>query len=202
MTDRAKFKYSAQDGVLELEGSEEFVSQHFESLTDLIRIISRHVVVEQQHQRESTAESTQSQGKNTATGALREDNGTTPTSPTVADVQKESIAHYPEYFSEINGNLKIVSDIPGSSVKSKMTNAAILFCYGSKLLGDELVATKDIRTVCEEHGCLDSPNFSKVFNDRTTFLSDGVKGGSKNVKLTFQAEKKAKELLSSAQSQD
>lgn len=47
MTENAKFKYSAQEGILELEGSEEFVSQHFERLTDLIRIISRHVVIEQ-----------------------------------------------------------------------------------------------------------------------------------------------------------
>ena len=29
MSDTAKFKYSAQEGVLELEGSEEFVSKHF-----------------------------------------------------------------------------------------------------------------------------------------------------------------------------
>ncbi|MBK1853217.1 hypothetical protein FE845_17865 [Marinobacter sp. 1-4A] len=201
MTDRAKFKYSAQDGVLELEGSEAFVSEHFESLTDLIRIISRHVVVEQQHQQESTAEQAESQNENTVTSLPKTDNITN-VSPTVGEVQKESIALYPEYLSEINGNLKIVSDIPGSSVKSKMTNAAILFCYGSKLLGDELVATKDIRTICEEHGFLDSANFSKIFNDRTLFLSDGVKGGNKNVKLTFQGEKKAKELLGSAQPQD
>lgn len=201
MTDRAKFKYSAQDGVLELEGSEAFVSEHFESLTDLIRIISRHVVVEQQHQQESTAEQAESQNENTVTSLPKTDNIAN-VSPTVGEVQKESIALYPEYLSEINGNLKIVSDIPGSSVKSKMTNAAILFCYGSKLLGDELVATKDIRTICEEHGFLDSANFSKIFNDRTLFLSDGVKGGNKNVKLTFQGEKKAKELLGSAQPQD
>ena len=50
MTEKAKFKYSAQEGILELEGSEDFVSKHFESLTDLIRIISRHVVVEQKQE--------------------------------------------------------------------------------------------------------------------------------------------------------
>lgn len=198
MTERAKFKYSAQEGILELEGSEEFVSQHFESLTDLIRVISRHVVVEQ-HQQENATEKPGAERSESVSSEVEEEN-TSQTSQTVADVQKEGIAQYPNYFSEINGKLKIVSDIPGTTVKSKMTNAAILFCYGSKLLGDEMIASKDIRAVCEEHGCLDSPNFSKVFSDRTTFLSDGVKGGNKNVKLTFQGEKKARELLESAQS--
>ena len=197
MTEKAKFKYSAQEGVLELEGSEEFVTQHFESLTDLIRVISRHVVVEQHHQ-ESVTDTSGLEKRLSASSDIKEEN-TSQTSQTVADVQKEGIAQYPNYFSEINGNLKIVAEIPGTSVKSKMTNAAILFCYGSKLLGDEMVASKDIRVVCEEHGCLDSPNFSKVFSDKTIFLSDGVKGGNKNVKLTFQGEKKARELLESAQ---
>lgn len=197
MMERAKFKYSAQEGILELEGSEEFVSQHFESLTDLIRIISRHVVVEQHHQEHPVEESNAKEANSNVTAGGDE---STQAISTVADVQKDSIALYPEYFSEINGNLKIVADIPGTNVKSKMTNAAILFCYGSKLLGDEMVASKDIRVVCEEHGCLDSPNFSKVFTDKTVFLSDGVKGGNKNIKLTFQGEKKAKELLGSAKS--
>lgn len=198
MTERAKFKYSAQEGILELEGSEEFVSQHFESLNDLIRVISRHVVVEQHHQENAT--NLVEPEKEVFIGEeVKEDNNSR-TNQTIADVQKEGIAQYPNFFSEINGNLKIVSEIPGTSGKSKMANAAILFCYGSKLLGDEMVASKDIRYVCEEHGCLDSANFSKVFNDRTIFLSDGVKGGNKNIKLTFQGEKKAKELLESAQS--
>lgn len=198
MMEKAKFKYSAQEGILELEGSEEFVSKHFESLTDLIRIISRHVVVEQ-HQHANARETSEAVINASVSSEAKEENNSQ-TSQTVADVQKEGVAQYPNYFSEIKGNLKIVSNIPGTSVKSKMTNAAILFCYGSKLLGDEMVASKDIRVVCEEHGCLDSPNFSKVFSDRTTFLSDGVKGGNKNIKLTFQGEKKARELLESAQS--
>lgn len=188
MTEKAKFKYSAQEGILELEGSEDFVSKHFESLTDLIRIISRHVVVEQKQETQPIP----SQPKNaeivTGEQAQAQQNVT------------GGISDYPAFFSEINGKLKIVADLPGSNGKAKMTNAAILFCYGSKLLGDEQVATKDIRTVIEDHGCLDGPNFSKIFGDKTIFISDGVKGGNKDVKLTFQGEKKAKELLASVES--
>ncbi len=83
-----------------------------------------------------------------------------------------------------------------------MTNAALLYCYGAALMGDEQVSSKDIREVCEEHGCIDSGNFSKIFEDKTKFLSDGVKGGNKDIKLTFQGRKQAKELLSNGQPKD
>ena len=190
MTEKAKFRYSAQEGVLELEGSEEFVSNHFESLTDLIRIMSRHVVVEQKQDLQQSPPASAAEVGQAESAQVNSQ---------VGDAG-ESISKYPSVFSEINGKLKIVSEIPGSNGRAKMTNAATLFCYGSKLLGDEQVAAKDIRTVCEEHGCLDAPNFSKVFGDKTLFISDGVKGGNKDVKLTFQGEKKAKELIGSAES--
>ena len=186
MTERAKFKYSAKEGILELEGSEEFVSKHFESLTDLVRIISRNVVLEQKQD-----SSIQPPGEDSNSPDIKTQLSLTSQS------QKTSIQNYPEQFSEINGKLKIVSEIPGTTKQTKMKNAAILYCYGSKLLGDEQVNSKDIRTVCEEHGCLDNANFSKVFSDKTIFISDGVKGGNKDVKLTFQGEKTAKELLGS-----
>ena len=181
MTEKAKFKYSAQDGIIELEGTEDFVSRHFDSLTDIVRIISRHTPVE--HKKDTHEEETES------------------AAPSNEPEQKENlpgvegISSFPSVFSEINGKLKIVSDIPGSTKQEKMANAALLYCYGSKLIGDEQVPSSEIRTVCEEHGCIDSANYSKIFNDKTIFLSDGVKGGNKQIKLTFQGEKKAKALL-------
>lgn len=183
MTEKAKFRYSAQDGVLELEGSEEFVSKHFESLTDIVRVMARHLAVEQKSEPVvTTGDQPLSLG---AEAAL--DNATI-----------ESISSYPNVYSEINGKLKIVAEIPGSSKKLQMTNAAILYCYGAALMGDEQVTSKEIRETCEEHGCIDSPNFAKIFDDKTVFLSDGVKGGTKQIKLTFQGRKKAKELLTNA----
>lgn len=183
MTEKARFKYSAHEGVLELEGSEEFITKHFESLTDIVRVISRHITIEQKSEVISP--------ETTAEQIIID----TPQLSLVT--QKESLSSFPNAFSEINGKLKIVAEIPGSSLKSKMINAAILYCYGSKLLGDDQVSSKDIRVVCEEHGCLDSANFATALKDKTIFLSDGVKGGNKDIKLTFQGEKKAKELLSS-----
>lgn len=192
MTEKAKFKYSASEGILELEGSEEFVTKHFESLTDMVRVISRHMQIEVKT--DKTIDSPPLGSSEESTSKLTQETATVQTT--------ESISTYPEHFSEINGKLKIVSDIKGSSKKGKMLNAALLFCYGSELLGDDQVASKDIRQVCEEHGVLDAPNFSTVFTDKTIFLSDGVKGGNKDVKLTFQGKKKAKELLGNDKSKD
>ena len=157
MSEKAKFRYSAQDGTLELEGSEEFVSQHFETLTDIIRLISRHTIIEQQKDPHEAETDLADEGEQDppATG--------TSSGP-------DTISKFPAVFAEINGKLKIVSDIPGSSKKEKMANAAILYCYGSKLIGDEQVPSTEIRTVCEEHGCIDATNFAKIFNDKTIFL--------------------------------
>lgn len=198
MTEKAKFKYSAQEGVLELEGSEEFVSQHFESLTDLIRIISRHVVIEQKS--ESDAQSITPTQAAPSPVKTPDPAGANVSTQAPVVTSTTGIQQYPNFFSEINGKLKIVADLQGNNNRAKMKNAAILFCYGSKLLGDDQVSQKAIRAVCEEHGALDSANFSKIFIDKTLFISDGVKGGQKDVKLTFQGEKKARELLGSAES--
>lgn len=191
MTEKAKFKYSASEGVLELEGSEEFVTKHFESLTDMVRVISRHAPVE-----------TKTEIVPVTSSLADVSNGTISVNETAVGNEVETINSYPEYFSEINGKLKVVAEIKGSSKKGKMLNAALLFCYGSELLGDDQVASKDIRQVCEEHGILDATNFASVFADKTIFLSDGVKGGNKEVKLTFQGKKKAKELLGNVDSTD
>lgn len=184
MIEKAKFKYSAQEGILELEGTEEFVSKHFESLTDIVRLISRHTVIEQKKESHSSPDET------------LVSSGT----PDINQSQQESLANYPHFFSEINGKLKIVTEIPGNNKRAQMTNAAILYCFGSSLMGEDQVGSKDIRTVCEEHGCLDSANFSKIFEEKSIFLSDGIRGGNKEIKLTFQGQKKAKELLNNGQS--
>jgi hypothetical protein len=116
-------------------------------------------------------------------------------SPGAGGAGRETIATYPAHYAEINGKLKLVTDIRGDSIRVKMTNIALLYCYGAQLLGEELVSSKQIREACEEHGALDSANFAKIFDEKTIFLVDGVKGGNKTVKLTFQGTKKAKELL-------
>lgn len=184
MTENAKFRYSAQDGVLELEGSEEFVSKHFESLTDIVRVMARQLIVEQK--------------KVMVTNEVDQSPVDAEKASDITACESESIKSYPNIYSEINGKLKITTEITGSNMKLKMTNAALFYCYGAMLMGDVQVPSTVIREVCEEYGCLDGPNFAKIFDDKTLFVIDGTKGGTKQVKLTFTGQRKAKELLRNA----
>lgn len=192
MTEKARFRYSAQDGVLELEGSEEFVSKHFEGLTDIVRVMARHTVVEQKADTHRTdfAETTAQDGGASLLGAA-----TVAVSLVTQSSQAPSIADYPHVYADINGKLKIVSKIKGDSLRSRMSTIGMLYCYGAALMGDDQVTSKNIRDACEEHGSLDSKNFATIFDDKTIFISDGVKGGTKQIKLTHTGREKVKELL-------
>jgi hypothetical protein len=181
-SERAKFKYSAVDGVIELEGSEDFISMHMETLQDLVRVASRHSGSEKR------TESKQAQATHHQSVTADEP---------VDEIQEPSpqgLEKYAKVFSEINEKLKIICKIEGKNKREKMINIALLYCFGSSLMGDEQVPSTEIRAACEEHGVLDGPNFAKIFDDKTVFLSDGKKGGTKQVKLTIPGTEKA-ELL-------
>lgn len=178
---KAKFRYSAIEGVIELEGSESFISSHMETLTDLVRVVSRHAPIPTKSEKQTTLPLETEEGiDSSSTG-----NGSS----------QGGIGLHPKIYSQINEKLKIISKVPGSTKREKSINAALLYCYGAELMGDEQVPSSEIRNVCEEHGFLDSTNFSKIFDDNTTFLLDGKKGGNKQVKLTFNGREKAQALI-------
>lgn len=185
MMSEAKFRFSAHDGVVEMEGSEEFLSTHFESLTDIVRVMARHVVIDPK-----TPASMATEDIDRASEELPEVSGSKTTAETIED--------YPQAFSEINGKLKIVTAINGKTKRDQMRDIALLYCFGNSLMGHEHSDSPKIRQAVEEHGCLDAANFSKIFDDKTLFISDGVKGGNKQVKLTFTGRQKVKEMLGRA----
>ena len=178
---KAKFRYSALEGVIELEGSEEFISSHMETLTDLVRVVSRHTPIATKSEKQTP---------------LPSENEASVDSSSMDDVaSSDGIGLHPKIYSQINEKLKIISKVPGDKKREKSINAALLYCYGAELMGDEQVPSSEIRNVCEEHGFLDGTNFSKIFDDNTTFLLDGKKGGNKQVKLTFNGREKAQVLI-------
>lgn len=180
-SEKSKFRFSAQEGVIELEGSEEFVTSHMETLTDLVRVISRHTHIETKSDKVRQEDTPSSSGPGDDDDAK--------------DDEAKGIDAYPKVFAQISEKLKIICKIPGSNKREQSRNAALLYCYGSELIGDEQVPSSEIRTLCEEHGFLDAANFSKIFDDKTTFLLDGKKGGNKKVKLTFTGREKAVALV-------
>jgi len=179
----AKFRFSAHDGVVEMEGSEDFLSKHFDSLTDIVRVMARHVVIDPKMPVIPAAENVAEEGQDDLVPV------------TAQKATAETIDDYPHAFSEINGKLKIVTAVNGKSKRDQMRDISMLYCFGNSLMGHEHSESPKIRQAVEEHGCLDAPNFSKTFEDKTLFISDGVKGGNKQVKLTFNGRQKVKEML-------
>lgn len=179
--EKSKFKFSASKGVIELVGSENFISSHMETLTGLVRVISRHTPVETRPEKnlkevfETKADKIETQDKE-ATGVT-------------------GIEVHPSIYSQIGEKLKITCKIPGSTKSEKSRNAALLYCYGAGMMGNEQVSSTELRTLCKDHGFLDSGNFSKIFDDKTIFVKDGKKGGNKQVKLTYTGREKAQELI-------
>lgn len=198
MGDQSRFKFSVIDGVIELEGSEAFVSKHIDDLKDLIAQLTTRT----SHHHSPKANALPVAQDETHVAHTVPSQGTPPQVATEsASVSGATgIGDHPHTFEEMNGVLKVVADIPGATKKAKMTNAALLYGYGSAILGRETCSSDDIRQVCQDHGCLDSPNFAKVFDEKTLFVVAGVKGGKKTVKLTHLGRKQAKQLVDTLES--
>lgn len=187
MSELTTFRFSATEGVIEIGGSEAFVTNQLADLKELIA--------------ELASRSGNPVSVNPAASPMPISAPPTPAlpppdAPTASQLEPCSgVAAYPHTFEEMNGTLRVVADIPGDSKKAMMRSAALIYGYGSYMLGREVVSADEIRQVCQDHGCLDSPNFSKVFDDKTVFVVEGVKGGKKSVKLSFQGRKQAKQLI-------
>lgn len=177
---KAKFQFDASNGLIELSGSDDFVSKHLQSILDMTGAIS--------------AVSSQVTALKPKEVAQFTDADNDYNSEKILNAEVTELNNFPYVFSKDENGVAIICSIKGKSKKSEMRNAALLYCYGCFLDGKEPVSSKDIRSVCEEHGVLDGKNFASCYGDKTLFISNGVKGGVKDVKLTMRGKEKAKEL--------
>jgi hypothetical protein len=188
MGSEAKFRFSVGGSLLELEGSEEFVSKQINDLSKVIENISANGFGTVSQLKEPPSDE-----KHT------EKTIDSPTEPVKTEKTEqatdETIASYPHVYSEIGGMLKISTKFPGDTNLKKMSNAALIYCYGKKLMGKEPIPHTEIRKVCEDHGILDKSNFAKIFNNKDLFVTDGKKGGNKNVKLAYKGIEGTKQLI-------
>ena len=75
-----------------------------------------------------------------------------------------------------------------------MNNAAMLYCYGSKLLGNKQVLSSKIRTVRVDHGCINGANFSRDLTINP-FLFRWIKRQKQQYKAYISRGEKAKDFL-------
>ena len=176
----AKIRVSLREGLLEIEGSEEFVSKQIENLKDVITKLP-----------------------------LPHQSPTAPVTPPVipetgnrgagADTPKstEDAAKYDSVISVAGGIVKVLKDIPGNSKAEKTVNAALLYLFGKNLLSQEQAPFSEIRQVCKEHACLDGANFAgAIKNQKEWFI---VTGGRKSevAQLTKPGRKQAQSVIDS-----
>lgn len=195
MPEQAKFRFSVAEGVIELEGSEQFVGRQLAEFKDVILSLTtkashmQHVVHAPTPLVEQTCQPLSVPPASIELPPQAND-----------DADASPGTSYPHTFGDKNGTLTIVAKIPGATTRAKMLNTALIYCYGSFLKGIEFVPCRTIRSLCQEHGFLDVHNFSKIFKDKTMFIEDGVKGGNKLAKLTIKAQTNVKQIIEGIES--
>jgi hypothetical protein len=158
---------SLKDGLLQIEGSEAFVSEQLAKLEP-------HIVKAFENGESVT------HGKKSKLGAK--------TSDSVA------FSEYEHLFAEVDGNVQILKAIPGKNNAQKTVNIALLQAFAKFLMGAESVSSTVVRDVCKAHACLDSGNFaSTIKSENSLFILTGT-GNSKDIKLTVPGRSKAEEL--------
>lgn len=171
----AKIRVSLREGLLEIEGSEDFVSKQIENLKDLITKLPDAPLPPAKP----------------ATPA----NGQTP--PPSTATLSEDAAKYVNIIAVEGDVVKILKDLPGSDKAKKTVSAALLYLLGKNFSGTEEAPFKELRKVCKDHGCLDESNFAGIIKDQKEWLIVLGSGKSQTAKLTVPGKKAAIALADS-----
>lgn len=171
--EQAKVHISLREGVLELQGSEDFVSSQLQFLEPLIR--------------ESFKVVPQSPPQSTGDAPL-------PANVLITGNAPGSFSDYDTLFADADGKVQILKNIPGGNKAIKSVNAALLLAYANTLKGIDATPYSDVRDLCSSHACLDSGNFSKQIKAQKELFIVSGSGSAQTIKLTVPGKKKGKEL--------
>lgn len=166
----AKVHISLVDGVLQIEGSEDFVSEQ-------IARLEPHIV--RAFENRDTA----------AVKPIKSSEGVA-----VANKVANGLDDYDHLFAENGGKIQILKTIPGANNAQKTINASLLLAYANTLVGTEVTSSDIVRETCKSHACLDSGNFAKTLKGEKEYFLLEANGKSKNIRLTVPGRKKAEEL--------
>ena len=173
----ARIRLSVSEGLLEIEGSEEFVAKHIESLKDSITKaapVTPKVI---------PVKSTEPV-KHAAAPAIK---GTASTDD------------YQNLFSTgSDDTINITKELPGDTIQEKVHAATLLYLFAKSLTGGPAEAPfKDIAKVCTDHGSIDKPNFAanvKRATPKYITVSGGGRGSRMVAKLTVPGMTEARRL--------
>lgn len=173
----AKIRVSLEDGIFEIEGSEAFVSDQAEKFGDAIR------------------KALSSKSRQEASPVTKAASSKKPDEP---GGEGPPSADYSDVFELHDGKVQVLKDLSGSSSREKMVNAGVICAFANEIGGASTVTFNQIRQICKDHSCLDSPNFAAALkkDGKEYFVFSGAKK-SQALKLSVPGKKKAKELIAS-----
>ncbi|HEX2947156.1 MAG TPA: hypothetical protein VHT96_14515 [Clostridia bacterium] len=192
----AKILVNLKDGLIELQGSEEFVGTQIEWLKDVINRTPIDVPSPAVNTQNNVQAEEATIPANTLATAVPNNSEVNDRYIAIFGVAKDivdTVIHTEENCFSI-----ITRKIKGGNA-DKQINYSLLYCLAKEFYRQQEVSFEELRELCRDNACLDSGNFAKYFdNHRDLFIVNG-KAGSKNktVKLTSPGRNKAKELLAS-----
>jgi hypothetical protein len=118
---------------------------------------------------------------------------------TADDERDDAPSEYPNVL-EISGNTVHVLKIPSGGRPARAAATVLLILLANKIAGVEEVAYADVRDEVEGQGCLDAPNFARIFKEEPpkgtkghVIVTGSLKGNS-TLKLSRPGETAAKAL--------
>ncbi len=177
----AKINISIKDGEIEITGSEEFVNKQIENFRDLIINIVENA--NNQIRTKNPEPQSQPSVSQAVSGTNSQEDSENP------------IEQYPYVYVEDEDELKLVCDLPGNSTAKKNFNAALLYTYGKKLMGEDEVGYECVMQICRNHGCVDSNFSANIKSGDPKFYLDKGDGKERTIKLNRPGIKEAKKLI-------
>ena len=192
----AKLLVNLKDGLIELQGSEEFVGNQIGWLKDIINRTPINLPSATANIQNNSPSVEETILATTLATAIPNSNDENDRYVAIFGITKDGVDNV--IHTEENSFTIITRKIKGGTAERQISYL-LLYCLAKEFYRQQEVTFEELRELCKENGCLDSTNFAKnMDNHKELFIVSG-KPGSKNktAKLTAPGRSKARELLAS-----
>ncbi|WP_053365451.1 hypothetical protein [Bacillus sp. FJAT-27245] len=186
MTVLTKAKIDIKNGLIELEGSETFVSEGIKLYSELLVSYNERTIETTPEYVENHVSDLPKYVDNVVNEVFNKHFG-------VDEETLNQIIHTEEQGFKI-----ITNKIKGTTAERQI-GYSLLYCLANDYYGNPKTEVSTLRELCEQFACLDSSNFATYFKRNPTFfIIEGSKGSkNKEIKLTIPGKEEAKRIIKS-----